>query len=194
MRPNNQQGTRPSTDPVDGSPGTGASAPQEWTGRRSWLWRAVYGAVFLGVLGMLTMVAIQVVSRLFQQSLPWTEEITRYLFIWTVFLGLAAGFRSAEHTRITLLLHVVPRRLRAVAAHIYFLAGAVFFSIVAFTGWRLVVQQFQSGESSPALGMGMFMVTAAVVVGAVLSLWAHIETVYLDARVRSVLDEEAIDA
>ena len=193
MIANDQQDARPSADPVDGPPGAGAPAPHEWIGRRSRLWRAVEGAVFVGVLGMLLMVAIQVLSRLFQHSLPWTEEITRYLFIWTVFLGLAAGFRSVEHTRITLLLHMVPGRLRAAATHIYFLAGVVFFSIVAFTGWRLVVQQFQSGESSPALGMGMFTVTAAVVVGAVLSLWAHIETVYLDAGARSVLDEEAVD-
>ena len=184
---------RPSTDTAGGPPGADTSAPHEWISRRGRLWRAVDGAVFLGVLGMLIMVAIQVLSRLFQHSLPWTEEITRYLFIWTVFLGLAAGFRSAEHTRITLLLYMVPRRLRIVATHIYFLAGVVFFSIVAFTGWRLIVQQFQSGESSPALGIDMFMVTAAVVAGAALSLLAHVETVYLDARVRSILDEEAID-
>ena len=160
--------------------------------RKSLLWRLVEIAIFIGVAGMLAMVTIQVTSRLLGHSVPWTEEVTRYLFIWTTFLGLAAGFRSAEHTRITLLVLCLPARLRAAAVHLYFVAGVIFFGIVAFTGWRLVVQQFHSGESSPALGIGMYLVTSAVVAGAVLAVWAHIESLYLDRRTRELVESETV--
>ncbi len=158
--------------------------------RKGPLWRTVDALVLCGIAGMLVVVALQVTSRVQLHSIPWTEEVTRYLFIWTVFLGLASGFRSAEHTRITMALRVLPRGIRRLMVHVYFAAGVLFFGLVAYTGWNLVTQQFRSGESSPALGLGMFTVTSAVVAGAVLSIIAHFETVYRDGETRRLLDEE----
>ncbi|MCG8562244.1 MAG: TRAP transporter small permease [Hyphomicrobiales bacterium] len=171
---------RPSAPSQDGLPGA----------RKSLLWRGVDAAVLLGVSGMLLCVTLQVLSRLQAQSLPWTEEVTRYLFIWTTFFGMAAGFRSVEHTRITLLLTALPRSLRRVSPYLYFAAGVLFFCIVGYTGAELVVQQYRSGESSPALGLGLFLVTAAVVAGAALSVLAHFETLFVDRAARDRLGLE----
>ncbi|WP_169728814.1 TRAP transporter small permease [Salinarimonas rosea] len=156
--------------------------------RRSALWRIVDGLLLCGVAGMLATVTLQVLSRFSMSSLPWTEELTRYLFIWTAFLGLAAGFRTTEHARITLLVSSLPRSLRIVAVYLYAAAGFLFFGTVTYTGWNLVVQQFRSGEMSPVLDVGMYVVTLPVVIGAVLALWAHIESIWLDATTRNRLE------
>ncbi|WP_300271666.1 TRAP transporter small permease [Halomonas sp.] len=152
------------------------------------LWRGVEILLFCGVVGMLVVVTLQVVARLTPMSLPWTEELTRYLFIWTTFLGLSVGTRSVSHARISLVIGRLPRLLQRVALHMYFVASCTFFMVLAYTGWRLVMQQFYNGETSPALGIGMYLITTSVVVSALLALWALVESVYLDHRTRSYLE------
>lgn len=187
---------RAPSGPPPQAPGDGLSvAPEYFTGiplettARGPLWRTVDVLLFIGVAGMLIAVALQVVSRLMDSSIPWTEELTRFLFIWTTFLGLAAGFRTAEHARIGVVVAIFPRVVKRFTVHLYVLAGAAFFSVVAFKGSQLVRQQFRSGESSPVLGIGMYLVTAAVVVSAVLAMIAHFQTVYRDPSMRSQLED-----
>ena len=63
----------------------------------SLLWRIVDGAILIAVLGMVCLIALQVGSRFVDASIPWTEELSRFLFIWTIWLGLAASFRAGAH-------------------------------------------------------------------------------------------------
>jgi TRAP-type C4-dicarboxylate transport system permease small subunit len=134
-------------------------------------------------------VTLQVVSRLMGHSLPWTEETTRYLFIWTAFLGLAAGFRSAEHARIGIVITLLPPVLRRLLAHAYVLAGLVFFGVVGYKGFQLSMQQFRSGETSPALGIGMYLVTLPVTISAILAILAHFQSVYRDPALREQIEK-----
>ena len=52
-------------------------------------------APFVIVLGLLVTVSCQALSRLTGASAPWTEELSRFLFIWTAFLGMASGAFAA---------------------------------------------------------------------------------------------------
>ena len=64
------------------------------------IWKAVDALLFVGICAMLLSLAAQMVSRQMGASLPWTEELTRFLFMDTTFLGMAAGFRAAVHPRV----------------------------------------------------------------------------------------------
>lgn len=158
-------------------------------GKRSFLWRLVDYILLLCVAGLMVTVTLQVISRLMGQSLPWTEETTRYLFIWTAFLGLAAGFRSAEHARIGIVINLLPPVLKRLCLHLYVVAGLVFFSVVGYKGFQLVMRQFHNGETSPALGIGMYLVTLPVVLSAVLAILAHFESVYRDPALREQIEK-----
>ena len=57
------------------------------------IWRIVDGAILVAVLGMVALISLQVGSRLAGVSVPWTEELSRFMFIWTIWMGLAASFR-----------------------------------------------------------------------------------------------------
>ena len=157
------------------------------------IWKTVDAFLFVGISAMLLIVAAQVVTRQMGSSLPWTEELTRFLFMDTTFLGMAAGFRAAAHPRVGFMLAWGPAWLKQVSIHLYALCGAVFFSVLVLKTWELMVQQFASGESSPALGLKMFLVTLPLVVSAALAILAHIKTVYFSPYMRKkILEGEMI--
>lgn len=158
------------------------------------VWKVVDAIVLIGVGGMVLTVALQVISRSLGASVSWTEELTRYLFINTAFLGMAAGFRHAEHARIAFLIQRLPRIAQQFAVHLYAVAGIAFFVLVGVTGWELVMQQFESDETSPVLGMGMYLFTLPVVVSAVLAILGHVQSVYRSPRLRQTIERGEMTA
>lgn len=52
---------------------------------------------------MVAAIFIQVIMRyVFQNSLVWTEELGKFLFIWISWLGISIGEKRGEHIKITL--------------------------------------------------------------------------------------------
>lgn len=158
------------------------------TRRRFTVWSIVDAALLVAVLGILVVVVLQIGSRLVGRSLSGTEELTRFLFIWTTFLGMASGFRTADHARITFLLRWLPSVARRFSIHLYAAVGILFFAIIAYYGAALSLQQYRNGETSPILQVGMFLVTLPVTVSAILAIVAQIQTVYFEPTVRRGLE------
>jgi len=136
-----------------------------------WIWQLVDAVLLIAITGMIGLIALQVVSRLIGNSAPWTEELSRFLFIWTIWFGVAASFRTGQHPAVTLLsdlfTHSATRRLFDL---IPALAAAALFAVVAWYGWDLLAQQVRFGESSPILRVGMWLTTLPLVIGSALAV------------------------
>ena len=150
-----------------------------------WLWRTVDAAILVAVIGMVVLITLQVASRIIAASFPWTEELSRFLFIWTVWLGLAASFRTGSHPAITFLAAIAPRAIRRVLRAVPVVATLVLFAAVTWFGWGLMRQQIQFGEQSPILQIGMWWSTLPLLLGAGLSLVG----VIVDGLVRNPLED-----
>lgn len=62
----------------------------------------------LGLLLMLLLVCTEIVLRdVFNTSNLWSEEVARYLMIWSVYFGSAAAVARGAHLRIDMLINVV---------------------------------------------------------------------------------------
>lgn len=58
---------------------------------------------------MVGVIFSQVIMRyVFNNSLPWSEELGKFLFVWLSWLGISIGHRRKEHIKITILLEKLP--------------------------------------------------------------------------------------
>jgi TRAP-type C4-dicarboxylate transport system permease small subunit len=130
----------------------------------------------IAVFGVLVVVLLQVSSRLVGMPVTWTEEATRYLFVWMIFLGLAAGFRTVETARVTILIAALPVSLHRMAVPVYVVASVVFFVLTGWTGYKLVQQQYMMNETAATLAIPMWMIGIVMPLSAVLAILAIIES------------------
>lgn len=68
------------------------------------------------IVMFMTMVGIiffQVIMRyVFNNSLTWSEELGKFLFVWLSWFGISIGHRRREHIKITLLVDKLPYKLK----------------------------------------------------------------------------------
>lgn len=134
------------------------------------IWRIVDLTILLAVLGMVVLISLQVGSRLVRFSVPWTEELSRFLFVWTIWMGLAASFRTGAHPTFQLVPGTAPRPVRLVMRAVQTGAVAILFGAVGWHGLGLLQQQIRFGEQSPILQVGMWWATLPLVAGSVLAI------------------------
>lgn len=80
-------------------------------------------------------VFLGIVSRLiFNSPLVFTEEVSRYLFIWMVFLGLPYSTKAGKHISLDLVQKRLPLTARYVVTVLIHLVTAAVFAWVLYYG------------------------------------------------------------
>lgn len=124
------------------------------------------------MFAMMVIIFSQVVARyVMHQSLSWSEEVGRYIFVWITFLGLAAAFKSGSHVALDLLsksLRGIPRRVIGLINSLLVIVLAVALLV---GGTKLL--QFGMHQQSPALKIPMYLVyTVEPISGAIFLYFA----------------------
>ncbi|MBN2860119.1 MAG: TRAP transporter small permease subunit [Sphaerochaetaceae bacterium] len=150
------------------------------------IWKIISGVLFATVGGMLVVIVIQVLGRMVGQSIPWTEELIRYLFLWTVNFGMAVGMRHANHASVNILYLVLPRKKWIEVVHlvIYTASAFVFFSLLSYWNYGMTMRQLRSGEISPALEIPMFLVSLPLFMCDLLAVVGLAQSMFLDMKTR----------
>lgn len=69
---------------------------------RSSLWKVFENLILVVFVIMLVTTIAQVLFRyVLAISVPWTEEVARWLYVWVIFLGSALALRERIHLKIT---------------------------------------------------------------------------------------------
>ncbi|WP_084604891.1 TRAP transporter small permease [Desulfonatronum thioautotrophicum] len=130
-------------------------------GAASGLVDAVVGVLaFCALTGMLVIITLQIVFRVFFQALPWSEELSRYLLVWTTFLGATMAYRRGIHIAVTFLVDSMPALLRRLVRIIAVLASLIFFGTAMFYAVRYM--QLQSFQVTASLRLPMPYVYAVM--------------------------------
>jgi len=93
--------------------------------------------VFLA--GILVTVCLQVFFRYVAGIVaPWTEEATRYLGIWMVFMGAVAAVAQRSHIAVTVVLERLPEEVQAVIQRFTWFLLLLFSGIVLLGSLQLI--------------------------------------------------------
>ena len=128
------------------------------------------------VIGMVVVIMLQIIGRVIGHPLPWTEETSRYLFLWMMFVALAAGFNRCESSRVTLLLQISPKWLKKFSEILYGVLVIGFFIVMFIYGIEVVKQQAQFHEMGTALRIPMTVIGICQPVGAVLGIIGTVQS------------------
>ena len=125
--------------------------------------------VFL-LAAMTVIMGIQVFSRYaLGMSLTWSEELTRYLFIWAGFLSVSCCTKKCISIKIELFVALFPKRGKAFFKVVNHTLELILFFYLIPCAWKYFYTAIVSGQTSPALGLPMYAVQAAPLLGFLLA-------------------------
>ena len=132
----------------------------------------------ISVTAMLVMLAIifmQVVTRyLFGFTFEWSEELARFLFVWSVFLGSALIMGEDGHLAVELLPRLLKGKKPGLVLDVFINAcGYVFILLLIVQGWLMT--ETMDFQEAPGLGIPMSWVYIIMPVSGILMLLYHIK-------------------
>lgn len=109
---------------------------------------------------------IQIVMRyIFNASLSWSEEFARYCFVWSTFLSVSYSIKRSSMLRVDILVQYLPAKARKAIDVLMEIIVLAFFAFLIYHSFGVVRRIAASGQRSPALGLPMVTVYAALIVG-----------------------------
>ena len=139
---------------------------------------------------MVVAIFYQVIMRyVFSDSPSWTEEITRYAFIWCIYFGVSLGVKMDAHIRVMAAIELLPKKgqkVMMVIADLVFLAFSIFIFCLSI---KMTGTIASLGRTSAALEIPMKYIYAALPAGFACIIIRLIQS--LIRQVRHFKDETA---
>ena len=120
------------------------------------------------LISITTLVFAQVILRMVASSIIWAEELSRYLFIWLIFLSTALGIKRKAHLSMDMILETFHGRIRLVLNLAVSTMVSFFFVILGY--YTLQVFGIWTDKTSPVLGLSMAYVFLSLPVSTALIL------------------------
>lgn len=116
------------------------------------------------LMGLMTIVVfVQVLFRLAAGSLPWSEELARYMMIYLVYLGASVGVKHGDHIAVEFLAGMLPKKGQNILEILVDILMLVCFGIIIFYGLKVVNVAMM--QRSPAMQVSMGFIYASLVIG-----------------------------
>ncbi|MCF7934460.1 MAG: TRAP transporter small permease [Spirochaetia bacterium] len=118
------------------------------------------------LFSMSIIITVQVFFRyVLLNSISWSEEIARYLFIYMVYFGISYAVRKNRHIKIEVLINVLPVTGKKVISIISDLLFLVFASVVTYQAFSVVGTLDRLGQVAGITGLPMSLIYSGVPIG-----------------------------
>lgn len=144
--------------------------------------------VVAGFLLFILLINAQVINRYLLPFIDvgnittWTEELSRYIFVFVSFLGASLAIRKRESIEVTFIVE----RFSPMFQNSIRIANSVFMVYFSFLmlkyGVELIGFQFETYQTSPALNLPMSVPYSAVPIGFGLIIIRLIQQLYYDTK------------
>jgi C4-dicarboxylate transporter, DctQ subunit len=147
-------------------------------------------------IAVLTMSAVsliifgQVVSRYcFQYTPIWSEELSRFLVVWSIFIGVSIGVRKNQHIGVDAFIRFLPHNLKIASECLLNLIGIIVIGILVYNSFEFIQRTIEFDQLSPAMRVPMYIPYLAMPIGLFLSIIRFIENIFKLFSVRDQAEE-----
>lgn len=127
-------------------------------------------AIALSLAAMSLSVLLNVILRyVFNSGLTWSEEVSRYFFVWLVFLGAISALKDKMHLGVDLVVKALPQKMQKA---VFVISNGIVLYIlwlVVDGSWKMSVLNMNS--TGPATGMPLSYLYG---IGVVSGIWMMI--------------------
>jgi TRAP-type C4-dicarboxylate transport system permease small subunit len=121
-------------------------------------------AIALGSVALI--ITGQVVSRyVFNYTPSWSEELSRYLIVWTIFIGVAVGVRKNIHIGVDAFIRLAPHGVKVGLEVLLNLIGAAVSAVLIYLAILFIQDTIEYEQLSPAMQIPMWLPYVAMPVG-----------------------------
>lgn len=129
----------------------------------------ILGWVVVIMLAVMSVVVFaQVVFRLIHGTIPWSEELSKYLLIWATFLGSALCVRKGSLVGLEIIFMVLPKKAGKIATIVIQIMAAIFLLFLVVVGYQTASLVWT--QTTPVLKMSMGLMYASIPTGALFML------------------------
>jgi TRAP-type transport system small permease protein len=114
-----------------------------------------------------------VLRYVFNSGLTWSEEMSRYFFVWMVFLGAIAALKDKMHLGVDIVVNALPKTLQKI---VFIISNAVVLYLLWLIlegSWKMTILNMNS--TGPATGMPLSYLYG---IGIVSSLWMMVLIIF----------------
>ena len=142
--------------------------------------------MFLLLAGITLVLGIQIVFRfILNNSLTWSEELARFMFIWSTFLSIGFCLREGISLKIDTLISLFPKKVQAIILLLSDIIMMAFFLYLLPSAWEFAYTSVRNGQTSAACGIPMYFVQGSLMIGFALAAvragqggWANMRVLF----------------
>jgi|LSQX01.1.fsa_nt_gb TRAP-type C4-dicarboxylate transport system permease small subunit len=134
-------------------------------------------AKFAAITAFIVMVissSLQIIFRfVLNIPLPWSEELSRFAFVWSTTLGISIFMRGRKHSSVDILETILPPKYKKVLLALTDILCELFFIVMIIGGIRMV--NVTMNQISPALSVPMGTMYLSIPLSAAIMMFMSAE-------------------
>jgi TRAP-type C4-dicarboxylate transport system permease small subunit len=115
--------------------------------------------LFMGTLfcftALLVVVSLQILTRFLPFSFVWTEELSRFLFIYSIAFASPLAMKKKEFVNVDIFINKFPKKIRRVHELIIYLIIVVLMAIITTKGLEFLLLGVDQNSATMAMPMSV---------------------------------------
>ncbi|MGO4890442.1 TRAP transporter small permease [Anaerobacillus sp. MEB173] len=122
--------------------------------------RTLEAGTILCFIGIIAVVLFQVTSRFLPVSAVWTEELTRFLFLYAICFAAPLALKDKEFISVDIIMQFIPNKIKHIYEGIVYLLIVAVSAIIAFQGYHFML--IGRGQTSATMAIEMSVIHASI--------------------------------
>ena len=141
-----------------------------------------YVCVVLFALIVIVLTAEVIARYVFSSSFRWSEELSRFLFIWLIFIGASYAALKKSHIYIETFFMILPKKVKPYARLIGNVVWLLFSIFACYLGIDQTLAIYNTAQLSPGMQIPLYFVYVSIPLGFLLMSFRVLQLIILELK------------